>query len=66
MYSIEPSSIGVWFSSVEPIFDLGVLSGVVSSKSIIMSSESIITFFGLVGELGSSTSLMVMLLGANN
>jgi hypothetical protein len=39
---------------------------VVFKKSIIMSFESIITFFGFFGELGSSTSLMVMLSGTNN
>ncbi len=66
MYSIELSSTSIWFSSTKLVFDLGVLNNVVFKKSIIMSFESIITFFGFFGELGSSTSLMVMLSGTNN
>jgi len=55
MYWVEPSSSGVYFTLAELVFDVGVLGGVISFEYVISS-------FKLVGELGFSTLVVVILL----
>jgi hypothetical protein len=58
-------AIGGSFSSLELVANYGVVAWVVSSKFIISFFEFVIASFGYVGELSSSTSLLVIELASS-
>ncbi len=80
-HCLEPTSLGVLFTSLEPIFVLGVANFGFSSSSFVMfslglcgssimlsslSSDSIIPTFAHVVESSSSSTLLVIIFASTN